>query len=85
MRDTLSGVVSTATAADTTVVSVQNKVQRDMWFPVSKAVVTMAVFGVCSWVYQNDDLECLAQDSKVERIQNSHFAKNKKYRRVHKN
>jgi len=54
-------------------VSVQDKVQRDMWLPVSKAIVTVVVFGVCSWAYQNDDLECLAQESKVERIQNSHF------------
>jgi len=59
MRDTLSAVVSTATAADITMVSVQDKVQRDTWLPVSKAIVTMVVFGVCSWVYQNDDLEFL--------------------------
>jgi hypothetical protein len=73
MRDTLSAVVSTATAADTTMVSVQDKVQRDMGLPVSKAIVTLVVFGVCIWAYQNDVLECLAQESKVERIQNSYF------------
>jgi hypothetical protein len=73
MRDTLPAVVSTATAADITMVSVQDNVQRDMGLPVRKAIVTVVVFGVCSWAYQNDDLECLAQESKVERIQNSHF------------
>lgn len=50
MRDTLSAVVNTATAtaADTTMVSVQDKVQQDMWLPVSKAIVTMVVFGVAA-------------------------------------